>query len=70
MKSDDIADQIAAALRRRAEREAHQISIEVEGGVVTLNGTVQSLSEHDAAVGAAFSTDGVSRVVDHLKIEG
>lgn len=51
-----------------SEREAHHIVIEVEGGVLALKGKVHTLAEHDAAVGAAFSTHGVSRVVDHLKI--
>lgn len=66
--STDIGGQIAAALRRQAEREAKHIGIEVEGSVVTLRGKVHSLMEHDAAVGAAFSTHGVSRVVDKLEV--
>ena len=68
LSGTNIADQIAAALRREAEREARHIDIEVEDGVVTLNGKVRSLAEHDAAVGAASSTRGVLRVVDRLKI--
>lgn len=66
--SKDVGQQIAAALRRHAEREAQRIGIEVEGGVVTLRGKVDSLSEHDAALGAAFAAKGVSRVVDKLEI--
>ena len=65
----DVGEQIAAALRRHAEREAHHIGVEIEGSVVTLRGSVHSLSEHDAAVGAAFSAKGVSRVVDKLEIQ-
>ena len=66
---NNIADQIATALTREAEREANHIGVELgECGVVTLNGKVHSLAEHDAAVGAAFSTLGVSRVIDHLEI--
>jgi osmotically-inducible protein OsmY len=64
----DIAGQISAALRRQAEREAKNIGIEVEGSVVTLRGKVHSFAEHDAAVGAAFGTHGVSRVVDKLEV--
>ncbi|HSV34854.1 MAG TPA: BON domain-containing protein [Ramlibacter sp.] len=64
----DIAGQITAALKRQAEREARHIGIDVEGSVVTLRGTVHSLAEHDAAVGAAFATKGVSRVVDKLEV--
>jgi len=66
--SKDIAGQIGAALKRQAEREAKNIGIEVEGAVVTLRGKVHSLAEHDAAVGAAFGTHGVSRVVDRLEV--
>lgn len=64
----DIADEIAAALTRHAQREARHIGIDVEGGVVTLSGQVHSLAEHEAALGAALSTHGVSRVVDKLVV--
>jgi osmotically-inducible protein OsmY len=65
----DVADQIAAALRRHAEREAQHLGIEVEGSVVTLRGTVHSLSEHEAAVGAARAARGVSRVIDQIEVD-
>jgi osmotically-inducible protein OsmY len=65
----DVGEQIAAALKRQAEREARHIGIEVEGGVVTLRGTVHSLSEHDAVVGAATAARGVTRIVDRLEVE-
>jgi osmotically-inducible protein OsmY len=29
---------------------------------------VDSMAEHDAAIGTAFSAHGVSRVVDHLRV--
>jgi len=64
----DIAGQITAALTRHAEREARHIVVEVHGGTVTLSGRVDSLAEHDAAVGAAFGTRGVSSVVDKLEV--
>lgn len=64
----DIGKQITAALTRQAIREARHISAEVEGGAVTLKGTVHSLAEREAAVGAAFSAQGVSRVVEKLKV--
>lgn len=66
--SKDVGAQITAALTRQAMREAKHITIEVEGGVVTLWGKVHSLAERDAAVGAAFSAHGVSRVVDKLEV--
>jgi osmotically-inducible protein OsmY len=70
VKQTDIVRQISAALTRHAAREARHIGIEVEGGVVTLSGKVDTLAEHDAAMGVAFSAHGVSRVVDHLQVAG
>jgi osmotically-inducible protein OsmY len=70
VQSRDIAAQISAALARQAAREARHIGIEVEGSVVTLSGKVHSMAEHDAALGVAFSAEGVSRVVDHLQVVG
>ena len=66
--SKDVGAQISAALTRQAAREAKHITVEVEGSVVTLWGKVHSLAEREAAVGAAFSARGVSRVVDKLEV--
>lgn len=66
----DIAGQITEALKRHAEREARHIDVEVDGGTVTLSGTVDSLAEHDAAIGAAFGTRGVTSVIDKLDVAG
>ncbi|MDO8370454.1 MAG: BON domain-containing protein [Polaromonas sp.] len=66
--SKDVGAQITAALTRQAAREAKHITVEVEGSVVTLWGKVHSLAEREAAVGAAFSACGVSRVVDKLEV--
>jgi osmotically-inducible protein OsmY len=68
VNAKDVGSQIIAALTRHAQREAHHIGVEVEGGVVTLSGKVDSMAEHDAAIGTAFSAHGVSRVVDHLRV--
>lgn len=64
----NIQSEITAALTRQAMREARHISVEVEGGVVTLRGKVHSMAEREAAVGAAFSAPGVLRVVDKLEV--
>jgi osmotically-inducible protein OsmY len=66
--AEDIRTQIAAAFARHARREASQVTVDVEGGVVTLRGKVDSLPEHDAAIGTAFAAKGVSRVVDKLEV--
>lgn len=64
----DVSAEISAALARHAQREAKHIQISVDGGVVTLTGHVDSLAEHDAAMGAAWATSGVGRVVDRLEV--
>ena len=68
VSASNLGGQITAALTRQAQREAHHIGVEVEGAIVTLSGKVHSLAGHDAAIGMAFSTSGVSRVVDHLRV--
>lgn len=60
--------EIASAFTRHAQREASHIRIEVDGGVVTLSGKVNSLSEHAAAIGVAYSARGVTRVIDKLQV--
>ena len=64
----EISRGIASALERHARREAQRIAVDVEGGVVTLSGTVESLADRQAAVGTAYAARGVSRVVDHLEV--
>lgn len=63
-----IQEQIAAAFARHARREASRVGIEVDQGVVTLKGVVDSLAEHDAAIGTVTAAPGVSRVVDQLQV--
>lgn len=63
-----LREDIAAAFARHAKREAQHIEVDVDGGVVTLKGQVDSLAERDAAVGTAFAARGVTRVVDQLEV--
>lgn len=69
-RPQQIRSEITAALMRHAQREAGRIAIDVEGDVVTLHGQVDSLAEHDAAMGTAFAAKGVTRVIDHLEVTG
>lgn len=66
----DIGLAISAALARHARREASRIAVEVEGDVVTVRGKVGSLPEHEAAIGTARATQGVTHVVDKLLVGG
>jgi osmotically-inducible protein OsmY len=65
----EIRMRIDAALKRRADAEAERLDIDVREGVVTLNGTVGSLSERRAAEGVAWYTRGVRDVVNRLIVK-
>jgi osmotically-inducible protein OsmY len=60
---------IEEALERRAEREAEQIGVTVDGGTVTLMGKVHSWLEKDAITGVIGHAPGVRTVNDKLRIE-
>ncbi|MBL0944284.1 MAG: BON domain-containing protein [Hydrogenophaga sp.] len=64
----EILLEISSALERHADREARRISIDVDGGVVTLRGTVDSLADRRAAVGTAYAAKGVLSVVDQIEV--
>ena len=61
---------IEGALRRNAHIQADQIEVRVEDGrAVTLEGSVHDWQEREAVERAAWSVPGVSRVIDHLRIQ-
>jgi len=64
----DVTRQIEAALRRRSFRRAKEISVMVNGGIVTLCGQLDSPSERNAARLAAWRAPGVRNVVDETTI--
>ena len=63
-----VKSDIEAALMRRAIDDARNISVKVQGGEVTLTGTVHSWSERDLAEHAAWGTPGVRNVVDLITV--
>ena len=65
----DVEKKIHDALSHQADREARKLSIAVDGSHVTLRGTVHSWSERDAVQGAAWSTPGVTVVVNDLLVD-
>jgi len=69
VSSADVEKKIHDALSRQADREARKLSIAVDGSHVTLRGTVHSWSERDAVQGAAWSTPGVTVVVNDLLVD-
>jgi hyperosmotically inducible protein len=60
VKSKFVADAAVSGLK---------IDVDTEGGVVTLNGRVATKAEADRAVTLARDTDGVTRVVNNLRID-
>jgi hyperosmotically inducible periplasmic protein len=48
--------------------EARAIDVDTSGSIVTLTGVVASASERERALGLARETQGVTRVVDRLRI--
>ncbi|MET0211425.1 MAG: BON domain-containing protein [Vicinamibacterales bacterium] len=59
VKAKLLADSTVSGLR---------INVDTENSVVTLTGDVKSKAEADRAVMLARNTDGVTRVVNHLKV--
>lgn len=63
-----VKSDIEAALKRRAQADAQNISVEVRGADVTLTGTVHSWSERDLATHSAWGTPGVHNVVNNITV--
>ena len=59
---------IEAALKRRAQRDANEISVSVQGTDVTLTGKVHSWSERELATHTAWGSPGVRSVVDNITL--
>jgi osmotically-inducible protein OsmY len=68
VQPEAIKQKIEEALKRRAEREAHRIAIEVEGNKVILSGKVDNLAEMQDVKWAAWSAPGVINVESNLRI--
>ncbi len=68
VRAGDIAAEITSAFTRHAQRQAKAIAVRVDGGVVTLQGEVESLKEREAAIGTAWCAKGVTRVIDQLDL--
>ncbi|MFO7956814.1 MAG: BON domain-containing protein [Candidatus Brocadiia bacterium] len=63
-----IAEDIVAALERSAEVDAEDITVEVDNGVVTLEGTVPDWAAHEMVRDAARYTRGVRQIDDELAV--
>ena len=73
MKSDlptpaELERCIEEVLVRLAMRDAQQLGIHINDGIVTLRGCVHSWHERDAIQDAAATVPGVRRVVNELNV--
>lgn len=67
--SGDIRDNIMAAFIRNASVDASKIDISIEGNKVVLSGKVNTWLEYEEAERSAWSTQGVSIIVNQLEFE-
>lgn len=63
-----ITTQVYAKFFADRDVKARNLTVHTDRGVVTLTGAVESTAEHDRAVAAAKSVDGVKQVVDKLTL--
>ena len=64
-----ITAKIKAKMALDDSVKSRSINVTTDGTVVTLSGTVESVKEHDRAIALARETDGVSQVVDRLRVQ-
>lgn len=65
----ELRAKIESALERRADREAERLRVDIHDGAVDLWGRVHSWQEKRAVLGSISHAPGVSRVVDHLRVD-
>jgi len=68
VEPSDIKQKIQEALRRSAEVDANQITVETSGGEVILKGKVRSWVERDEAERVAWRAPGVTKVDDRIVV--
>lgn len=69
INENQLREQIASALERRADREAERLRIEVHDDAVDIWGRVHSWQEKRAVIGSIAHAPGVNWLKDHLRID-
>ncbi|HME02951.1 MAG TPA: BON domain-containing protein [Solirubrobacteraceae bacterium] len=68
-KAKAVKEDIKGALERNAALDADNLSVTTSNGTVKIKGVVNSWSEHDEAVSAAWAAPGVTDVDDRILVE-
>lgn len=68
VQASNVRDKIMAALKRRAQIEADNITVTTDGSKVTLSGKVDTWNERRLAETTAWSAPGVTRVENRLTV--
>lgn len=64
----DVKQRIRASLKRQAEFDADQVTVETSGSRVTLRGTTRSVAERRDTERAAWNAPGVTRVDNNITV--
>jgi osmotically-inducible protein OsmY len=64
-----VKERIEEIFKREGSMDANRITVEVNGGEVTLRGTVRSCAEHHRAEESAWSVPGVHAVHNYLTVQ-
>lgn len=68
MDDEAMEADVRAALTKEIDLKAFNISVDVKGGVVTLNGDVDTSSQRTRAGEAVRAINGVRSVVNNLRV--
>jgi len=68
VSADDVKQRIETALKRHAEIDARNVTVDTSGGRVTLRGKVRTWAERQDAEYAAWSAPGVTGVEDEISV--
>ena len=68
VEPSELKRKIQDAFKRNAEVDADRITVEANGSVVTLKGTVRSWIEREEAERVAWSAPGITKVEDRIVV--